>query len=234
MFKRILSITTLLLCVASIANADGLDISLFEPRINDNAVIIDSDDRPPTEPHFLEMEYLKQKPPINLADRVNRLVYGIKTDIPAEYDIYGHEIRVYMAHVGNPRIYKETEYMQEQIKNVRKAAIVAKFWQEELTKEINQIEKEIELTDAPSAVRSAFRQNKAYVRSFLVDLKGWIDSNERALMNLYNLGDLYYVVYPKVIFIRPPDRIKYYNVMRIRVTNLKEIRKYKGFEIMVY
>jgi hypothetical protein len=53
-------------------------------------------------------------------------------------------------------------------------------------------------------------------------------------MDLFDNYGLYQLVYPEIQFIRPALRIDLYNIFQLRQVNLREIRKYQAFSIMVY
>lgn len=80
------------------------------PVLKDLAVTIDNDDIPPNEPNIIAIRFQQDKPPKGVVERIQRLTLGITTDMPPEYDVYGYEIRRYMAQVGNAKIYQDDEF----------------------------------------------------------------------------------------------------------------------------
>ena len=52
------------------------------------------------EPFFKEVTFLNLEHPRTFQGRIDRLLYGIYTDVAPEYDHFGYEIRRYMAGVG--------------------------------------------------------------------------------------------------------------------------------------
>ena len=216
------------------AGKDDIDLNVPMPELTPGSVMIDYDDQPPKEPNIVEISYLKIYPPRSLKERVNRLVHGITMDVPPEYDHYGYEIRRYMATVGNPKVFTDEAFLIEQIKNVRKARVVLRYWQKHIQEEMEQIEKEIEDVDAGSGVRTAYKQNRQETRSFFVDAQSWVDSNERLLMSVFDVFGYVQIEYPELIFLRPHQRIDFYNAFQARQFKLKEIRRYQSFTIMVY
>lgn len=208
---------------------------VFMPELSDSSVIIDDDNIPPEEPNLLQVKFMRLDPPSGMTDRVTRIVYGITKDIPPEYDHYGYEIRRYMASCGNARIYEDDAFLETQIKNVRKAKVIQTYWADFIRSESEEIEKIMESDKMVTSVeRAAFRNNRADARAFMIALQGWIDSNEKLLQAIYDLNNYYELSYPEVIFLRPYERIDYYNALQVRQAKLMEIQKYQPFSIMVY
>jgi len=239
MFLRFIIVLNLVFvpCAAQAKYVSGDDPTIA-PVLTAEGVKIDDDMVMPVEPNLVEITFLKEKPSYNLRARIKRLTHGIETDIPPEYDVYGYEIRRYMASVGNIKVYQDEDFLIKQIRNVRKAAIILDYWHEHVLKEMREIEQEIVSLSregrVPSTDLTAFRQNKRIVRGFMIDARSWIDSNERLLMDLFDNYGLYQLVYPEIQFIRPALRIDLYNIFQLRQVNLREIRKYQAFSIMVY
>ncbi len=206
------------------------------PQLFSTSVLIDDDDTPPAAPNIFKVKFLRLPPLNGIDERVDRLVQGIKVDLPPEYDHYGYEIRRYMSKVGEIKIFTDNEFLLEQIKNVRKSQIIADYWKKHLDKEIGEIEKIIESNeDTPFTVRTAFRQNKVTVRSFIVDLKAWIEANNVMLSNIYKHSiDNYDVVYPEIIITSSLARQTFYNDMTVKQNKLTAIKAYHPFAIMVY
>ncbi|MBK6896973.1 MAG: hypothetical protein IPH06_10325 [Alphaproteobacteria bacterium] len=214
-------------------DSQGYD-AIFMPVLKDLAVTIDNDDIPPNEPNIIAIRFQQDKPPKGVVERIQRLTLGITTDMPPEYDVYGYEIRRYMAQVGNAKIYQDDEFLIEQIKNAKKARIIASFWQKHIEREIEDIEKFIEANDSSSSIRTAIRQARLDTRSFMIDLQGWLDSNERLLGHVLDIQGYIQFEYPEVIFIRPNERVEFFNFFQTRQHKLGEIRKYQPFAMMAY
>ncbi len=231
---RVLPFLALMLAALPSASFASEFNNIPMPELEPGSVIIDDDEVAPNEPNLVEITYLKIMPPRSLRERVDRLIHGIAMDIPPEYDHYGYEIRRFMAKVGNPLIFTDEEFLIEQIKNVRKARVVLRFWQKHIQDEIEAIEAEIEKIDAGSGIRTALKQNRQATRSFFVDAQSWVDSNERLLMVIFDIFGYVQFEYPEVIFIRPHQRIDFYNAYQARQFKLKEIRKHQSFSYMVY
>ncbi|MGH1378111.1 MAG: hypothetical protein ACRBB3_04750 [Alphaproteobacteria bacterium] len=211
----------------------GTDIVM--PELRSTSVMIDDDDEMPLEPNIGVVKYKKRQPITSMKERVDRLVQGVNKSIPPEFDHYGYEIRRYMAHVGNLEVFENEEYLKDQIKNTRKAAIIYKYWKKALEKEVYDIEEIINNDETISPViRTAFKQNKTTVRTFLVSLKSWIDSNERLLMHVFNDPEIYEIYYPEIIIANAKANVKFYNLSVIKQTKLKEIRVYRPFSVMVH
>ncbi len=214
-------------------DAQGYDL-VFMPTMKDNVITIDNDSIPPNEPNIVPVTFLQDTPPRGLLDRVNRMVHGITVDIPPEYDQYGYEIRRYMSHVGNVKIYTDEEFLIEQIRNTRKARVIVRFWQQHLEKEVEEIEKLVAEQDSSSSVWTALKQNRQVTRTFVIDLQGWVDSNERLLMNILDTFSYVQLDYPELIFLRPHERIEFFNLYQTRQAKLNAIKKYQAFALMSY
>ncbi len=214
-------------------DTQGYD-AVYMPELRELVVTIDGDDLPPNEPNIVPVKFQEDKPPRGIMERIQRLTLGISTDTPPEFDVYGYEIRRYMASVGNAKIYYDDEFLVEQLKNAKKARIIASFWQKHLQTEIEEIENIIEEKDSTSSVRTAIKQARLETRSFIIDLQGWIDSNERLLTHILDMQGYIQFEYPEVIFIRPNERVEFFNRFQARQYKLKEIKKYQPFAMMVY
>lgn len=221
--------------IGGFATTDSGYEPVFEPRLTNTSVIIDEDDREPMEPNIAPTRFLKYPPVSSLGERVGRLVYGISTDIRPEHDHYGYEIRRYMSEVGNMKIFSDPDFLGEQIKNVRKARVIAEYWKKSINKEILDIQ---EVMDADSAidlrVRTNFKQNKVAAQTFLISLKAWIDANERLLMTVLKNPGIYEVEYPEILIVVPTTRITFYNLYATKQAKLKDMHQYQPFGLMVY
>ncbi len=209
---------------------------IIMPELFSESVLIDNDEEQPIEPNIAEVKY-RHLPEINgISERIDRLIQGIKVDIPPEYDHYGHEIRRHMVGVGNMKIFEDEEYLIEQIKHTRKAKVIAKFWKKHLDNEMKELSEIVENDDRVSfANRTAFKQNKLTTRTFLISLTGWIDTNEAFLMEIFNnKPETYEVMYPEIIIKPSKERLAFYNKLTAKQFRLKEITKYRSFSMMVY
>ncbi len=216
-------------------NASSEYEEVFMPVMDAASVIIDDDDVPPVEPNLLKAKFLKYPPLSGIGERVDRLVYGIKTDIKPELDHYGYEIRRYMSHVGNIQIYNDNEFLLRQIVNVRKAGVIAEYWKKHLDKEISEIEKIIEEnTSIELRIRTSFKQNRSTAQTFMIILGSWIDANKRLLESIKQDPDIYKVEYPKIEISIPSERVNFFNLYSKRQAKLKDIRRYTPFAMMVY
>ena len=208
---------------------------VVEPRLTNTSVVLDNDEYPPIEPNIAPTRFLKYPPVVSLGERVDRLVYGINTDIRPEHDHYGYEIRRYMSSVGNVKIFDEPEFLVEQIKNVRKAGVIAEYWKKSINNEIIEIQ---EIMDADSSidlrVRTAFKQHKIAAQTFLISLKSWIDANERVLLEVHKNPGIYEIEYPEILIVVPTTRVNFYNLYATKQAKLKDIQQYQPFALMVY
>ena len=90
-----------------------------DPFANDKIKALQREDvvPPPVEPNIEKVTFLKIDPPRSIKDRVNRLLHGLYTDIPPEFDHYGYEIRRYMAHIAGPNVLSNPERLQEVLRD---------------------------------------------------------------------------------------------------------------------
>tara|TARA_B100001989_G_C24486633_1_gene437293 strand:+ start:253 stop:993 length:741 start_codon:yes stop_codon:yes gene_type:complete len=208
---------------------------VFMPELQAGSVYIDDDDIPPREPVILKIEFRKQPVYTSIDHKIGALLHGIHVDTPPEYDHYGYEIRRYMASVGNLKIYESEEFIVQQIKNVRKARVIVEYWQAKIQNDVNEIEAEIEkMENVSSVVKTNLKKNKAEARSFMADLQRWIDSNERFLKKAYEMLGYIDVYYPELVFLRPHERVDFFNLLQIKQVALKRMKQYEPFAIMVY
>ena len=219
-----------------IAHAQSVgEESVFMPELEESSVIIDDDENPPEEPTYLPVKFMRLDSPIGMKDKISRIVYGITIDVPPEYDHYGYEIRRYMVNVGNPRIYTDLNFLEEQLKNVRKAKVIVNFWTDYIDQEITNLEKEMESDPTvSSSIQNGFKENKAVARRMVAVVKSWINANELFLTSVNDLQGYYELAYPEIIFVRPHERYDFYNRLSNRQRALIELRKFQSFSRMVY
>lgn len=208
---------------------------VFDAVIKDNTVVVNSSPTPPEEPNILEVTYLNLPAITTFEMRVDRLIQGITVDVPPEYDHYGYEIRRYMARVGNPEIFENEERLRKELANTKRARIVFNYWQKSIDKEISELEEHARNNSISSVARSSYSKNKATVRSFMVALQGWLDSNERFLEHALRTKHSFESFYPDIVFMQQGnDPVDFYNNFRAKQARLEAIRKYRPFSIMVY
>jgi len=246
-FSRIFGITSFLvvgaLCLCAHikpALAEARDSSYekgYTPVMTSTSVMIDNDEKLPQEPNIGRAKFFKYPALTSVSERIDRLLHGIETYIRPEYDHFGHEIRRYMSHVGNIKIYEDQDFLLKQYRNTKKARVIVKFWKKHLEEEIDQIETIMEESDASDislSARTAFRQNKMTVRSFVMSLNSWVDANEQILYTIAKDQELYILEYPEVIVLSSKDRLYLHNLLSVRAAKLKDIRRYPTFALMVY
>lgn len=208
---------------------------VFDAILKDNTVVVHDSPTPPEEPNILEVTYLNLPAISTFEMRIDRLIQGIMIDVPPEYDHYGYEIRRYMARIGNPEIFENEERLRKELANVKRARIVFSYWQKSVDKEIGELEEYAKNNNISSVARSSYSKNKATVRSFMVALQGWIDSNERFLEHALSAKHTFESFYPDIVFLQQgADVIDFYNNFRAKQSRLEAIRKYRPFSIMVY
>ncbi len=230
--------TILFLCVSQVTCFVGEAFAydkIIMPRLSYSTVIVDYDDKPPIEPVIVEVKFKRLPVLTSLDERVDRLVNGIVKDIPPEYDHYGYELRRYMAHIGNLEIYRDKEYLIEQIKNVKSAEIILNYWQKFLKKEIKEMTPLIDGNmKIPPIVRSEFKQNAVTAETFLLTLKLWIEANDQLLKFIYNNYDSIEMEYPEFFVSNSKKSLDLYNLISARQSRLKEVVSYRPYAMMVY
>ena len=190
---------------------------------------------PPAEPVFDKVAYLKIAPPGTLNERIDRLIHGIYIDVPPEYDHYGYEIRRYMSAVGNVDAINSAQNLKGQIKNIKSAEIVLKYWAEELRKEFAEIEEQIEATNASSSTRTSFKYNRGVAEAFLTEATSWMRNNRIALEYLLEIGtQSYQFDPPKFTFKNQKYFRRYIALYDAQQKALEQIQDYTPFRMMVY
>jgi hypothetical protein len=191
--KRFSLILAVILLVPAAAAAQ-MDVPEFQP----GRQVVDPDHPglmmnylPPVEPDIPPVKFLKQEETPSLRERVDRLLYGIKVDIPPEYDHYGYEIRRYMAHVASPKALGNEELLKQELANIKKAKIIHQYWRKEWMKEIDAIKKEIEATNPETDIRTSFKYNSGLAMAFMTECGGWIEKNEKLISFLIDKQGAY-------------------------------------------
>lgn len=185
-------------------------------------------------PGLAKVTFLQLEPPRTLDERIDRLVQGIAVDIPPQYDHYGYELRRYMADILNPAIFVSQKRLAQEVRNVKNAAIVLRFWKKALRAEMEAIEAEIERVNAPSSTRSGFNYKKGIVTAFLVESQVWIDSNQKLLEFLLAIPRGYSYAPPLLSFKSSEDRKTFITLYGAREEAHKNITEYVPFAMMVY
>ena len=210
-------------------------LKVFMPKLSPGSIIIGASTTPPTEPNLLKTKFLRIPDAKSIGARIERLLHGIRTDTPPEYDHYGYEIRRYMSKIGNVKIFEDEEFLIKQIINVRKARVIIEYWQAANHKEIREIQALVDkMPNAPSIIKSSLRKNKAESRSFMADAQRWVDSNERYLQRVYDLFEYLDLYYPELVFLRVHERVGFFNLLTTKQSTLKRIKEYEPFSHMVY
>lgn len=247
MFSKPLFLAFLFIFISSTpvhATSDYMEITIpdssyervIDPKLEPNGVVIDGDDIPPKEPNVVKTKFIAYPVTIpSINERVERLVHGINMYINPEQDYYGHEIRRYMAHVGNTQIFKDPDFLLEQYRNVKKSAVITQYWRKHLNKEISEIDEILENDSSLSlSVRTTYRQNKSTALSFIYALTAWIESNEQFLEEVAENLNYYKLEYPMLIITSSDERVSFFNSYAARQSKLRDIHKYSSFSVMVY
>lgn len=217
-----------------ILNPDASYDPPFQPILLSTSILIDGDDKPPTEPNFADIDYKKNTPFNSIEDRINRLSHGVTKSIPPEFDHFGHEIRKYMSDVGNMKVFEDEEFLKKQIKSVKKARVIFDYWEDYLNNEVKGIDDVLATETVTSSARTKLKQNKAQLKTFVVVLKSWIDANERFLTFIFENPDILEVQYPELVVSEARYKVDLYNLLAFKQQKLKELQSFGPFEMMVY
>ena len=190
---------------------------------------------PRPEPVFKQVKYLKQDPPRSLSERIERLIHAIYVDVPPEYDHYGYEIRRYMASISGPKVLNSSANIEGQIKNIKNAQIVLRYWRDTHNKEIKAIEAKIEEVDASSSTRSSFKYHRGVAKAFFVEADSWLNNNLVLLEYLLEIGPRAYKFEDPVIMFNDERHLaKYASYFKAQQQALEQIQGYTPFRMMVY
>ncbi len=191
--------------------------------------------RPLGEPSFDKVTFLKLDPPKSMSERIERLIHGIYIDIPPEYDHYGYEVRRYMAAVAGPEILGSKANLQGQIKNIKTAEIILKYWRESSQKEIAAIEAEIEENGASSSTRSSFKYHRGVAQAFFVEANSWLRNNRALLEYLDEINPEGYKFDSHIFEFKNQKYLRRFaSFFKAQQNALKEIQGYTPFRMMVY
>ncbi len=188
----------------------------------------------PVEPQYAQVKFLKAQPPKTLSDRIDQMLFGIKTDIPPEYDIYGYEIRRYMKSILTPADLNDPILITKKIEDCKKARIVLDYWRKFLNTEIIEIQKTIDGGDVTDSARTSFKYHERIVKKFIQDQYAWIDGNLAFLEYLQSINGQFQVQYPFYDIPDPKKRDKIDQLYNKRQESLREIMSYTPFRLMIY
>ncbi|MCE7887205.1 MAG: hypothetical protein DYH13_06855 [Alphaproteobacteria bacterium PRO2] len=189
---------------------------------------------PPPEPQIQPVKFLKKDPPLNLRERVDRLLHGIKAAVPPEYDHYGYELRRYMAHISGPSVFNNPERIKEELSNIKKADIILKYWRQEIMRENTEIVKLIDEQNAPTNTRTSFKYNSGTAMAFLSECHTWIQKNRELLeFLLANQGNFVYAD-GRFEFPSMADRDTFAAIFMAAIQSRSYVNEYVPFAGMVY
>lgn len=187
------------------------------------------------EPTFKPVKFLKLDPPITLRERVERLTHGMVVDLPPEYDYYGHDIRRFMAKVGNPAVLDNPKNIKGQLQNIKVAQKISADWQAAHFKETKEIERIIDETNASSSIRSLYKTQKGAAEAFFIELNSWIKNNRDSLAYLLEIGPKAYQYQEGKFRFRGQTEFKKYDALHdSRLRALEQMHGYTPFRLMVY
>ena len=189
---------------------------------------------PPSDPLVPKVKFLKLDPPATMQERVDRLIQGIKIDIPPEYDHFGYEIRRYMASAGNEAIYKDRKRLEAELLNVQNARIVFSYWMVELRKEIQIIEAELEAKKDYSTTRSTLNYNRGIVDAFQIEAQSWLANNEELLKFLVENPGTYKLDKSRLVFQEAEAMQAFAALFKAREESRAHVNEYQPFSMMLY
>jgi hypothetical protein len=188
----------------------------------------------PTDPRIPKVKFLKLTPPTTTQERVDRLIQGIKIDIPPEYDHYGYEIRRYMASAGNDEIYKDRRRLEVELANVKNARVVFSYWMVELRREIQAVEADLEAKKDYSATRSTLSYNRGIVDAFQIEAQSWLSNNEELLKFLVENPGAYKLDKTRLIFQESEAMQAFAALFKSREESRARVNEYQPFSMMIY
>lgn len=190
---------------------------------------------PPAEPSFDKVSFVELGPARTLDQRIQRLIHGIYIDIPPQYDHYGYEIRRYMKSVAGPEVLSSRANIIGQVKNIKTAEIILKYWREAQSREIRDISEALEETNASSTTRSSFRYHRGVATAFFVEAASWMRNNRLALEFLLKIGaDAFSYEEDSIKFKNYEDLKEFSALYDAQQAALDEIKEYTPFKVMVY
>lgn len=190
--------------------------------------------RVPKAPIFREIQFVKLPKINNLSQRIERLVYGIYTDVNPQYDHYGYEIRRYMVDTANPQFLNYSSHIEQNIEEIKKCRIILDFWKRELVKEMEEIEIELEKIQGVSKMKSTFRFNKNTINGFIPVAYSWLDLNLEYLEFLKEFHGQYFVQYPIYYFKDSYIQNRYMKLHHKRQQAVDRINTFSPFRLMMY
>ena len=188
----------------------------------------------PSGPFFKEVKFLNQPPAKTISQRVDRLIHGIKIDIPPQYDHYGYEIRRYMKSILVPEDLNDPAKIAEQLKNAKKARVILDYWKKSLHEEMADIEAKLNDGYSTPTLKTTYRYNANIVNSFISDAYFWIDRNIEFLEFLRDNTGGFTVRYP---FYNVPDtntRERFKELHKKREDGLNRVVAYSPFRAMIF
>jgi hypothetical protein len=235
-----LALVLLAFAQSSGAHAAGRQLLIDDPSIGNfermhRQQLEQNNYRPPAEPKFDKVTFLKVEPPRTLKESIDHLLYGIYVDTPPEYDHYGYEIRRYMANIAGMDVLADPARIEQELANIANARIIYEYWRKDLSKKISDISKAIEADPSVSpTMRSTFKYNSGVVTAFLTECRAWIDNNEAVLKFLRERQGQYVYKDPIITFDEKQDRLDFQMLYKAQQKALTEINEYLPFMVMVY
>ncbi|MEZ5919258.1 MAG: hypothetical protein R3D66_04945 [Alphaproteobacteria bacterium] len=192
--------------------------------------------KPLPEPNMPQVKFLEIPRPPTVQGRIDELLHGIVIDVPPEYDHYGYEMRRYMAHVAGPEVLGDPARIKAELKNIRAAKIILRYWRKKLDEEIGALETEIAADPSLSRQYSQlFKYNRGVSRAFMAECGSWIENNENLLAYLLEIGpNAYSYKDPILSFKDMQYHMKFKSLYDARGRALTEIQDYTPFRVMIY
>ena len=190
-------------------------------------------DDPPSIP---QIQFYKLEVTNTINSRIEALTHGITALLPPEYDLYGYEIRRYMADVGSSKVFSSRKHLKEAVLNVKRAQYVMEQWQKVLYEEMSALDA---LIDDPAnkvdgSTRTNFRFAKAKVNAFIIEMSSWLDNNQHMLELIYQNPRSYRYYYPTFDFEDEYLMEEFLSLFRAKQKSLQNVHKYGPFREMIY
>lgn len=188
----------------------------------------------PAAPSFEKKTYQQPEEAKTAESKLDAQLFGITSFIDSDFDVYGHEIRRYMANTLNPSKMNNPLDVLETYKDIRRAKIVVQHWKESKQSELDLLSQEIETAGSVARLRSKITHTKNTFDQFFTDLENWVQANEDVVRFMFeNQGEIE-VVYPLYYFMNFDDKEEYLTLHIEREKTLSAIKEYLPFSKMIY
>ncbi len=169
-----------------------------------------------------------------LEGRIDALLYGITTDIEPKYDMFGYEIRRYMAQTVAKESFIDLNVLKTQLDNVHKAKVVLQYWEKTHEEQVKLLEEELKADSFAGTIGTKLDYNKEFIAVFFAEIGDWLNKNEAILIFMEERYADLRRSYPYITFEYPADEEYFIALYSARHEAVAKIRKYLSFRDMVY